>query len=94
VNRQNRDLPPHIEADLHKLVEPLANYICAIDCPRTALLRTLVKLYEEVALIHQAAQQQVTVMGEKHIGEVSFALASTLDRAKCQGIPRFYGQYP
>ena len=27
-----------------------------------------VKLCEEVALIHQAAQQQVAVMGENHLG--------------------------
>lgn len=67
MDRLNHQLPPNTETDLQKLVEPLASYICAVDCPRTVLLRTLVKLYEEVGLIYQAAQQQVAVMGENHL---------------------------
>jgi hypothetical protein len=68
MDRLNHQLPPKTETDLQKLVEPLASYICADDCPWTVLLRTFVKLCEEVALIHQAAQQQVAVMGENHLG--------------------------
>jgi hypothetical protein len=64
----NHRQPLISEADLQKLVEPLASYICAVDCPRTALLRTLVKLYEQVDLIHRAAQEQVAVMSENHVG--------------------------
>jgi hypothetical protein len=41
--------------DLRRMVEPLANYICATEQPRQALLSALAVLFREVAATNQAA---------------------------------------
>jgi hypothetical protein len=41
--------------DLERVVEPLANYICATDEPRTALLSALKVLFREVEATNRAA---------------------------------------
>jgi hypothetical protein len=41
--------------DLRRVVEPLANYICATEQPRQVLLSALAVLFCEVAATNQAA---------------------------------------
>jgi hypothetical protein len=41
--------------DLDRVVEPLANYICAMDTPRTALLSALAALCRQVDATNGAA---------------------------------------
>jgi hypothetical protein len=42
-------------SDLRQIVEPLANYICATDQPRKALLSALAALFSEVEATNRAA---------------------------------------
>jgi hypothetical protein len=42
--------------DLQQVIEPLANYICAADKPRTALMSALDFLVREVEATNQAAR--------------------------------------
>jgi hypothetical protein len=52
-----------VENDLARMIEPLANFICAADRPRQALLSALAVLFDEVketnraALIHFACRR-------------------------------------
>ncbi len=41
--------------DLRQMVEPLANYICATEQPRKALMSALAALFREVEATNQAA---------------------------------------
>ena len=41
--------------DLRRVVEPLANYICATDQPRLALLTALAVLFREVEATNRTA---------------------------------------
>jgi hypothetical protein len=42
-------------SDLRRMVEPLANYICATDQPRKVLVSALAALFSEVEATNQAA---------------------------------------
>ena len=42
-------------SDLRRMVEPLANYICATDEPRQVLLSALAALFSEVEATNRAA---------------------------------------
>jgi hypothetical protein len=42
--------------DLQQVIEPLANYICAAEKPRTALMSALAFLVREVETTNQAAR--------------------------------------
>jgi hypothetical protein len=61
-------LPKSIEADLQKLVEPLASYISATNHPRSALILTLILLVSNLQEINDAANNYLTTFGENHIG--------------------------
>ena len=41
--------------DLHRVVEPLASYICANEQPKTALISALSALFREVEATNRAA---------------------------------------
>ena len=45
-------------SDLLRMVEPLANYICATEKPQTALLTALSVLFNEVEATNRAAVAQ------------------------------------
>lgn len=53
-------------ADLARMIEPLASYICATDQPRTALQVALAALCEEVDQTSQAASAFATTFSEHH----------------------------
>jgi hypothetical protein len=42
-------------AELRRVVEPLASYICATERPRSALRSALSVLFHEIAATHRAA---------------------------------------
>jgi hypothetical protein len=43
------------DSDLERIIEPLANYICATDQPKRALLSVLAVLRHEVEMTNRAA---------------------------------------
>jgi hypothetical protein len=51
----NRELAAPAGNDLRRVIEPLANYICAADRPRAALVSALAALFSEVRETNQAA---------------------------------------
>ena len=56
------------EADLQKLVEPLASYISATNHPRAALLLALFLLVSSLQEIGDAANNYLATFSENHIG--------------------------
>jgi hypothetical protein len=55
MNNFHCNLDTRGRSDLRRMVEPLANYICATDQPRKALLSALAVLFREVEATNQAA---------------------------------------
>jgi hypothetical protein len=55
MNSLQRTLDQSGRSDLRQMVEPLANYICATDQPRRALLSALAALMSEVEATNRAA---------------------------------------
>lgn len=51
----NRLKSPPIVPDLRQMVEPLANYICATDEPKRALMSALAALVHEVESTNEVA---------------------------------------
>ena len=68
MNRLNYHLSPKIEADIQKLVEPLASYITAIDQPNIALVLALILLLENLREINVAANHYLASISENHVG--------------------------
>ena len=58
MNTFNRVLDRPQPSDLVRMIEPLANYICATDKPRTALMSALAVLFSEVEATNRAAAIQ------------------------------------
>lgn len=52
--------------DLERVVEPLANYICATDTPRTALLSALAALCRQVDATNGAATNHFRLILDNH----------------------------
>lgn len=55
MNQMLSNLDRSARSDLRRMVEPLANYICATDEPRQALLSALSVLFREVEATNRAA---------------------------------------
>ncbi len=55
MNRLNCQSKWSVESDLERVIEPLANYICAADQPRAALASALAALFSEVEQTNRAA---------------------------------------
>jgi hypothetical protein len=55
MNKINRILVQPAGRDLQRIVEPLANYICATDKPKRALLSALAVLFHEVESTNRVA---------------------------------------
>ena len=55
MNPINYSLDRSSRSDLRQMIEPLANYICATDQPRKALLSALATLFREVEATNRAA---------------------------------------
>ena len=55
MNHIHHSLNQSSRSDLRQMIEPLANYICATDQPRKALLSALATLFREVEATNQAA---------------------------------------
>lgn len=53
MNKLNPNRP--VSSDLERFIEPLANYICATDRPKEALLSVLAVLRDEVKATNHAA---------------------------------------
>lgn len=53
-------------SDLERVVEPLANYICATDKPNTALFSALAVLCRQVDATHGAALHHFRHFVESH----------------------------
>jgi hypothetical protein len=68
MNRLNHRLSPKTEADLQKLVEPLASYISAGSQPRVALIVGLIMLVNNVQEIGDAANTYLATLSENHVG--------------------------
>ena len=61
-------LSPKTEAELRKLVEPLASYISATNRPRAALFLALIMLVNNLQEIGDAANDYLATFSENHIG--------------------------
>ena len=55
MNHVNRILNRPASTDLHQMVEPLANYICATEEPKRALMSALAALVHEVESTNRVA---------------------------------------
>jgi hypothetical protein len=55
MSKFNRVTRSSVGKELERIVEPLANYICATDQPKTALRLALAVLFREVEATNQAA---------------------------------------
>ena len=55
MNAVNCALARNPGTDLKRIIEPLANYICATDQPRRALISALAVLFNEVESTNRAA---------------------------------------
>ena len=55
MNSVNRVTSYRIAAELERVVEPLAAYICATDQPKSALMSALAVLLREVEATNRAA---------------------------------------
>jgi len=55
MNIVNRTIEYSAPDDLERVIEPLANYICATEEPQSALKSALAVLLREVAATNQAA---------------------------------------
>jgi hypothetical protein len=55
MNNFNQKLDRASRSELRRMVEPLANYICATEQPRKMLLSALAALYREVEATNEAA---------------------------------------
>jgi hypothetical protein len=49
-------------SDLERVIEPLANYICAADHPKAVLQRALTVLYSEVEHTNRVAHARLTAL--------------------------------
>jgi hypothetical protein len=58
MNAINRLAESTTRRDLLRMVEPLANYICATERPQAALLSAMAVLFNEVEATNQAAVAQ------------------------------------
>jgi hypothetical protein len=58
MNTFHRVLDRPVRSDLVRMIEPLANYICATEQPRTALMSALAVLFSEVEATNRAAVVQ------------------------------------
>ena len=55
MNRVNRVFQTSNPRDLERVIEPLANYICATEEPKTALMSALALLFREVEATNRLA---------------------------------------
>ncbi len=53
-----------LSSDLRRMVEPLANFICATDQPRAMLASALAALFSEVEATNQAAMSHFHTYSE------------------------------
>jgi hypothetical protein len=58
MSNLNRLMERSKRKDLMPLVEPLANYICAMEQPQAALLSALAVLFKEIETTNRAAVAQ------------------------------------
>ena len=56
MNQFNRFSETRSSSDLRRVIEPLANYICAADQPKAALMSALAVLVREVEATNRAAR--------------------------------------
>ena len=66
MNTPNCVLQRSACSDLRRIVEPLANYICANDKPKTALFSALAVLCREVEATNRAAVAHFHSFMETH----------------------------
>jgi hypothetical protein len=59
-----RALGPTTDANLERVVEPLASFICATDRPRAALATALAILFSEVEQTNRAANAHFATISE------------------------------
>jgi hypothetical protein len=64
MNPFNRISDRSNSKELSRMVEPLANYICATDQPKRALLSALAVLFHEVEATNRAALAQFRSFSE------------------------------
>lgn len=64
MNRTSFQRNRLIDNDLGRVVGPLADYICATDQPRAALMAALKVLVREVELTTRVASAQVAAFSE------------------------------
>lgn len=57
-------MKPTIANELDRMLEPLANYICATGQPRTVLMSALARLFDEVEQTNRAASLQINKFSE------------------------------
>jgi hypothetical protein len=68
MNRLNMHPSSKTEADLKKLVEPLASYISATDRPEAKLILALIMLVNNVQEIGDAANTYLATLSVNHVG--------------------------
>lgn len=68
MNPLNHRLSSKTEADLPKLVEPLAAYIAASRQPRVVLITALILLLDNLQEINKAANHYLGSFSEDYLG--------------------------
>jgi hypothetical protein len=68
MNRQNHHLCPRTEADLEKLIQPLASYIAAGSQQHVAVIAAMTLLLNNLQLVNDAAMRQIAAFGENRFG--------------------------
>jgi hypothetical protein len=61
-----RALGPATDANLERVVEPLASFICATERPKAALASALAILFNEVEQTNRAASAHFAAISENH----------------------------
>jgi len=68
MNRLNMHQSSKTEADLKKVVEPLASYISATNRPQATLILALIMLVNNVQEIGNAANTYLATSNKNHVG--------------------------
>ena len=68
MKRLNHNLSPKIEADLQRLIEPLASYIAAVGHPNVVLIVVMTLLLDSLREINEAAHHHLNSLSENNIG--------------------------
>jgi hypothetical protein len=71
MNNTKLERHPTATLDLTQVIEPLASYICAAECPRETMFSALTALFIEVRETNAAARLHAASLRSGSLGMVS-----------------------